>query len=218
VTTLIASELGLKRQQKPDADLQDKASLATSQTIFAEVIKAPLSINRTPYLKGRYWQLVQQKNRQDDTAEEQVEEKSTANEIISQPLTQKTPDYPTLTTLKDLRSRIFPLLEATAQTKQQLDLPVTINKLSRAEFMHKFPQKPRQHSLQALQIIDDRQVYLTPYWHDQSWITEQLYQGFASYQISRAVLLNGETQPSQITEQSTLTDYQCPPENTPFCY
>lgn len=114
-----------------------------------------------------------------------------------------------------MRSRLFSELHRQHHGRQHIDIPVVIDKLSRAELVGKLPRKEQQHNLQFLQIIDDRQLYLTPYWLDHVWVTMHLYDEFAGYQISRAVLQNGDSRPLLISDREGLIEYKPPPANTP---
>ncbi|NOQ45981.1 MAG: hypothetical protein GQ559_04810, partial [Desulfobulbaceae bacterium] len=211
----LAEALGLTEQ---------KPGIQTGQTVHetsgASKKEKPedRALHRSPtaHLSSRYWQLVRQKNLHDDKNKEQPrkQEKSTGK-VDWQNRPKTVPGYPALTNLKDVRSRLFPELHRQYHGRQHIDIPFVIDKISRAELVEKLPQKEQQHDLQSLQIIDDRQLYLTPYWLDHVWVTMHLYNEFAGYQISRAVLQNGDDRPRLISDYAGLTDYKLPPVNTP---
>ncbi|CAK8712686.1 hypothetical protein KKHLCK_01705 [Candidatus Electrothrix laxa] len=179
---------------------------------------SPLQHSPTAQLTASYLQLVlyQQLNDQEDQPLRKKADKSVACQpVIWQNRPATAPVYPALINLRELRSRLFPCLALDCQVGQAVDLPAVIEKISRAEFPGKLPRKAKQHSLCSLQIIDDRQVDLTPYWLDHALLTLRLYDEFGAAQISRAVIVNGEVEPQQINGLSELAPFRLPPAGTP---
>lgn len=208
----LAEALGLSCLQKPDKEIRPPNRLKKRE----ETEDKALHRSPTANLSSRYWQLVKQKNLHDDKKKEQPPTtQEPKGKAVWQNRPLSSPDYPALTNLKDVRSRLFSELHRQYHGRQHIDIPFVIDKLSRAELVEKLPRKEQQHNLQSLQIIDDRQLYLTPYWLDHVWVTMHLYDEFAGYQISRAVLQNGDNRPQLISDHAGQIEYKPPPVNTP---
>ena len=211
---LLAEQLEFIEQAKQEEqrDNTDKNKAKGDYSGVAE--QNTLNSSKTAQLYAQYWHVIRQTQREHENYNKE-EDKLSAVPTPRQKREIAPAKYQTLTTVKDLRARLFPAINAYAQGKLHIDLDKTIDKISRAELLNDFPKKHQQHQTASLQIIDDRQTHLIPYWQDHSWLTAQLYQEYAHYQIERAVIPNGETEPYRITAESRLVDYQLPEPSTP---
>lgn len=164
----------------------------------------------TAKLKAQYWQLLKQTNREDEA------DTDDQNQITTRPIWQNRPEarprFPALMSEEAIQQRLLPTLRQEKATRR-VDIDRLIDQVSRAEFVTKLPMQHRSRDTQALQIIDDRQVHLMPYWLDHSWLTWHVRDSMAEYRFSHAVIEQGETEPQSILH-NTLEDYQAPPEGS----
>ncbi|MCI5139452.1 MAG: hypothetical protein D3922_13805, partial [Candidatus Electrothrix sp. AR1] len=199
-----------------------KSNTHLSQYIDKRIIYsiAGLNLSPTSQLSPRYLQLVRYTQLNLDTEKQQLEEQkedSSSSPVIWKNRPNEIPEYPIPTPLKDLRTRLFSCLLFDCQGVHSIDLPAIIDKISRAEFPSRL-SKVHSQNLEALQIIDDRQVHLTPFWLDHTWLTLHLYKTFGLGQINRAVISNGDTEPQQISRDFTLHPFRLPPAGTPVLF
>ena len=163
----------------------------------------------TALLSSAYWQLLEQKNRDDDVSDE---EQVVVNQRPVWRNKPERPSFPALMSEADIQRRLLPCLRQDKAT-QRVDVERLMEQASRAEFITELPVKRQRRDTQALQIIDDRQVHLMPYWLDHSWLTFHLMGVMPEYRLSRAVIEQGEVEPQSI-QHYELDDYQLPPEGS----
>ena len=181
---------------------------ATSSAVTDNSLRNP---SPTAQLRSQYWQLLEQKNREGET--DIGEERQISN---TRPVWRNKPErmaFPALMSADEIRGRLLPCLRQDKVTRR-IDMDKLVHQLSRAEFVTELPLHQRCSDTQALQIIDDRQVHLMPYWLDHSWVTWHVREGMADYRLSRAVIEQGGCQPQSISKQGELFDYQLPPEGS----
>lgn len=207
---LIASTLGLYHEEPtPQTDAPKRVSTNTQaannkpqKQTTPELIKSP-----TAQLTAYYWHLTAQKHRKP----KETEKHTTINTPIQWRNRPKSlPPYPLLMPLSDMRQRLFPLLRNEGKTSQDIDIPATIDKISKAEWLHDLPRKQQQHQTRQLHIIDDRQTHLSPYWADHAWLKWQLKKEFADYELSFAVIERGEDKLQSVNQEGYLLEYELP--------
>ncbi len=219
VKNRIADALGL--DYVPKATEDPVIRQASSFLECAPVVVDSLSRSPTAQLTARYLQLVCYTSLKDTEERRQEKQQKTVRSqpVIWQNRPKSAPEFHSLTSLEDLRTHLFPWLAFDCPGGGRVvDLPAVIDKISRAESPDKLPTKEQQQSLDTLQIIDDRQVHLTPYWLDHTWLTLHLYDAFGSTQITRAVITNGETIPRRISRDFSLRPFRLPPAGTPVLF
>ncbi|MCI5147551.1 MAG: hypothetical protein D3923_18955, partial [Candidatus Electrothrix sp. AR3] len=146
VRNRIAHALGLDYTEKPP--LAATARLAIGSSLGLE-LRANLTLNRSPtaQLTARYLQLVRYTPLK-DTEERKKQEKRkktvSTGPVIWQNRPKAAPKFPSLTSLEDLRTRLFPWLALDCLGGRVVDLPAVIDKISRAEFPGKLPTKEQQ--------------------------------------------------------------------------
>jgi formylglycine-generating enzyme required for sulfatase activity len=206
---LIASTLGLYQKEpttqthkpKPVSTTTQTASNEPQQQTTPELIKSP-----TAQLTAHYWHLTAQKHRKP----KETEKHTTINAPVTWRNRPEPPPYPLLMPLSDMRQRLFPLLRNEGKTSQAIDIPVTIDKISKAEWLQDLPRKQQQHQTRQLHIIDDRQTHLSPYWADHAWLKWQLKKEFADYELSVAVIERGEDKLQSVNQEGYLVEYELP--------
>ncbi len=217
----IAEELGLAyvlKSSEASVIRQGWSTVESDPVLVDNDLKRSL----TAQLTTRYLQLVRYTPLQLDT--EKQEKKRTRKKTARlgpaywQNRPKEAPKHSALTTLKDLRTRLFPWLALDCQGGRSIDFAAIIDKISKAEFPASLPTSPHKQGLNALQIIDDRQVHLIPFWSDHSWLTLHLYDTFEAGQISRAVITNGDIEPRRISRDCTLQPFRLPPAGTPILF
>ena len=164
----------------------------------------------TAKLKTHYWRLLKQTSREDDSDSEGKAQ------VIKQPVWQsrpeKRPPFPALMSEEAIQQRLLPALRQKKATSR-IDINKLIDEVSRSGFVTELPMQHQSCDTQALQIIDDRQVHLMPYWLDHTWLTWHVRDAMEEYRFSHAVIEQGEIEPQSI-QQKTLEDYQAPPEGS----
>ncbi len=97
-------------------------------------------------------------------------------EAIEQPAPRPiAPELPTspMCTWPRLWRRLRPALQRT-RISSELDVDQAVARLSRAEFMQRYPRKQRRVMPRRVQVIIDRDVKLIPMWADQDFAARQL--------------------------------------------
>ena len=190
----------------------------SGRKIDARIPKKPEGSQTTTYnnpsptaqLTSTYWQLLKQVNREDEKKPEKKKQS-----VTQRPVWNNKPeraDFPALMSEKAIQQRLLPKLRQ-EKTTQNLDIEKLIYQVSRAEFITSLPMQRRNRDTQAVQIIDDRQVHLMPYWLDHSWLTWHLQASMPEYRLTRAVIEQGDSEPQSIQDNG-LEAYQLPPEGS----
>ena len=76
-----------------------------------------------------------------------------------------------------------------------IDLDRTVARLSRGQFLHAFPRRPRKRWGQLIQVIADRSRRLAPFWLDQDLVISHLRQVYPRSGFQLAILEDGATDP-----------------------
>ena len=76
-----------------------------------------------------------------------------------------------------------------------IDLDRTVARLSRGQFLHAFPRRPRKRWGQLIQVIADRSRRLAPFWLDQDLVISHLRRVYPRSGFQLAILEDGATDP-----------------------
>lgn len=164
----------------------------------------------TASLRSHYWQLLEQKDREDEESLNDEEVVATTRPMWRNKPSQQS--FQPLMSEAAIQQRLLPCLRQ-KRVISHVDMIKLIDQVSRAEFVTGLPLQSLSRDTQAVQIIDDRQVHLMPYWLDHSWLTWHVQCAMAEYRLSRAVIEQGETEPQSI-QHDDLCEYQPPPEGS----
>ena len=99
------------------------------------------------------------------------------------------------------------------------DLDRIVERLGRAELLHRLPLRPRKRWGLALQIIVDRSRRLVPYWTDQDLVAGNLQRVYPRDRLQIAVLPEGAGEPWVNLPRRESGAYRMPePERTWWCW
>ncbi len=90
------------------------------------------------------------------------------------------------------------------------DLDRIVDRLGRAELLHRLPFRPRKRWGLALQVLVDRSRRLIPYWTDQELVAEDLQRLYPRDRLEIAVLPEGASEPWLYLRGHDSTDYRMP--------